>query len=360
MEKSRFTSPRAGTGDSPRPGILRRMILAGIDEAGYGPVLGPLVVGCCAFEISKLEAEELSPEAADDPFAALPCIWKRLRRHVSRSRSKDGRKLQINDSKVVYAPSAGLKELERSVLALAASAEVWDDDCDGLSSLLARVSTDAKDLPGYAWYQQGEDERFPICQEALSIRLLAKGLRQEMSQRKAYCRHLSVRVLFERQLNRMFDLMRNKAEALFCVSATHLDYLLRTFGQQELVIMCDRLGGRAYYGPALRLMFDDWSLEILAETDGVSDYALVKDGHRVLISFREKAEARCLSVAAASMVSKYLREAMMSRFNLWWQQHLPGLEPTAGYWADGNRFLRDIQMKRAELGVTDEQLVRSR
>ena len=34
--------------------IVRAMILAGIDEAGYGPLLGPLVVGCCAFEVEPL------------------------------------------------------------------------------------------------------------------------------------------------------------------------------------------------------------------------------------------------------------------------------------------------------------------
>jgi hypothetical protein len=60
------------------------------------------------------------------------------------------------------------------------------------------------------------------------------------------------------------------------------------------------------------------------------------------------------------MLSKYLREALMRRFNAFWQRHLPDLEPTAGYYGDGTRFLRDIKPIRKQLAIEDALLVRCR
>ena len=325
------------------------MILAGIDEAGYGPLLGPLVVGCCAFEV---------PEEALDGGGDVPCLWKRLRRAVGKKRDAKGRKIHVNDSKIVYSPAGGLKELERSVLALVGAS---GECCETLESLVGRLAPDAlAELAGYHWYAPPPGERFPLEQEAVSVRLMANAVRACMEQAQTRCVHLAARVIPERQLNAKLEQTRNKSSVLFSTAAIHLDHLLRNYGERGLVIFCDRQGGREHYGHLLRLMFEAWSLEVICESDGHSEYRLLRGGHAVRVIFREKAETKCMSVAVASMVSKYLRELLMHRFNAYWLGLMPEVQPTAGYYSDGVRFLRDIEGKRVEMGIRDEELIRMR
>ena len=230
------------------------MILAGIDEAGYGPLLGPLVVGCCAFQITDGDAN------AD----ALPCLWKRLRKLVSKNRTKNGKRLHINDSKLVYSSGMGVKELERSILAILATmqaeakASAETIVCDELDTVLACVAGHAvADLRGYPWYLPYPGERFPLEQDLTPIRLFANALRAEMTTTGTRCVHLAARVVTEKKLNELLGATHNKGSALFSTSAIHLDHLLRMYGDKGLVIFCDRQGGRAHYGQLLRLMLPE-------------------------------------------------------------------------------------------------------
>jgi ribonuclease HIII len=146
---------------------------------------------------------------------------------------------------------------------------------------------------------------------------------------------------------------------LFSLAAGHIDSLLRQFAHEGLVIVCDRQGGREHYGRLLQLMFEDWQLEVLLETEARSDYKLVhRDGRAARILFATKSESTSMATAVASMLCKYLREAMMHRFNRFWKMHLPEVSPTAGYYTDGLRFLDDIRARREAIGIDEARLVR--
>ena len=81
---------------------------------------------------------------------------------------------------------------------------------------------------------------------------------------------------------------------------------------------------------------------------------------RARVRFVCGAEGECLTVAVASMVSKYLREILMMRLNRWFLDRLPGLRPTAGYPVDAARFLTETAELRAREGVRDADLIRAR
>jgi ribonuclease HII len=77
-----------------------------------------------------------------------------------------------------------------------------------------------------------------------------------------------------------------------------------------------------------------------------------------MVRFVEKGESHHLPVALASIYSKYLRELVMRCFNRYWATHVAGLRPTGGYYADGQRFLADIEPALRAQNVERERLVR--
>ncbi len=80
-------------------------LVIGVDEAGYGPNLGPLCIGLSAWEVSS-EEQDLS---------------QLLEPVVSSKPAKD--RVAVADSKQLYKPGGGLETLELGVLGMLVGAK---------------------------------------------------------------------------------------------------------------------------------------------------------------------------------------------------------------------------------------------
>jgi ribonuclease HII len=88
--------------------------------------------------------------------------------------------------------------------------------------------------------------------------------------------------------------------------------------------------------------FPDRELRIIEETPQRSAYKLNHNGTSWTFDFAVEADQHRLPVALASMTAKYVREVLMTQFNAYWRQDAPQVAPTAGYYTDAKRFLKEI------------------
>jgi hypothetical protein len=112
-------------------------IVAGMDEAGYGPLLGPLVVCCWAIEVRDADSD-----ATD--------LWSRLATAVCRRPNDKKGRIAIDDSKTLKgskdAAAHPLRHLERGALAALGAMLAGEGGVpipESEDALLQRVSLDA-------------------------------------------------------------------------------------------------------------------------------------------------------------------------------------------------------------------------
>ena len=139
-----------------------------------------------------------------------------------------------------------------------------------------------------------------------------------------------------------------------------LQQCLRLPGDDQLEITVDKHGGRNQYSAVLQHAFAEGM--VLAREEGAdrSMYEVVGLGRPVRVTFMPRADGTAFCVALASMVCKYLREVLMGEFNRFWLEKVPGLEPTAGYPGDSQRFFEAIEPVLATLGIARERVWRER
>ena len=331
------------------------MLYCGIDEAGLGPILGPLVTSAVAFRVT---------DAAPGDEVNL---WERLREAVAEKPGRKESRIAIGDSKKLFKRkiARGLAPLERGVLGSLLVKVSADTAPAGLpatlADLLASVSPGAIEFARtYPWYQ---DCQLPLPHhaDATGLELSANALRVAMRQQGIELLLMRAEPIFTREFNRRIDVTDNKAAVTTELTTRRILDLYTTLPFPHLNIVVDRQGGRTHYREILQRVFDGCQMKIHGESEERSAYTLTTTENRIVdITFRTKAENHSLPVALASMLSKYLRELFMELFNKFWSARIDGLAPTAGYYTDGRRFLKDIADDIATLDLPKELYLRSR
>ena len=320
------------------------MWIAGIDEAGLGPVLGPLVVSAAAMSVP----DELAGQS----------LWDLLAPAVCRKPSRRLAQVAIGDSKKLYSrkSKAGLTHLERAVLGMLAAER---RTATSLDDLLAVVAPDAAaSMARYPWYA-GSSLALPQRISATDVAFAGNSLAAALERRGITLATIRCEAVLVEEFNRIVQAARNKSTAAFDVTCRLLAYLRRKF-TGRLQVHVDRQGGRKRYLPALERIFPDARMKILDEGDSSSGYSLIADGSRMDVFFTVGAEQQHLPVALASMVSKYLRELFMTLFNRFWQEKVRDVAPTAGYYTDGRRFFEEIQPAMRQMAVETHLVYRCR
>ncbi|MFM7975414.1 MAG: hypothetical protein ACKO8U_10110 [Pirellula sp.] len=316
-----------------------RLVL-GVDEAGYGPNMGPLVIGVSAWLVESdfdiLQGlEPLEPELLAAP-------WNLQSDHVP-----------FGDSKKIYQPSKGLTGLSIAVRffeSILSSKPTADKPWFVLENLAQQDIQRVEALPWYDRSFAGShlDREDLLTQSAL---LFAQ---EKLAKLGIKLVDFRLRVLDEAYFNQAVESLGNKSDVLGQSSlnlAWHvLECTLRSYPCEAIEIYCDRQGGRKKYAGLLAHTFQvshpqDSVPFITAsvETSQVSCYAMRYRDVPTTVRFQVEGDS-LFPPAASSIVAKWTRENLMARMNRYWQNVVgSSLKPTAGYAVDAARFAQDIK-----------------
>jgi len=319
------------------------LVYAGIDEAGYGPMLGPLCVGLAVVESDTWTDGE-----------QIPNLWEVCRGVFCRKASEASTdRIPVDDSKALKLSNQTktkdpLTYLERGVLSClrASGHDAIRSDEELASAMGVRTS-------GLSWYE-GEAVSLPVGTTAEHIELL--GVRAGSAMRELGLRFGAARCSCadERVFNELLAQTGSKASASFCLVGRLIIHLIESYEDREgteIRLVIDRQGARSAYAPALSSILKTADIRIIEQSERASVYECrTNSGNRLRVMFRSKAEAEHFPVALASMSAKFMRELMMRRFNRYWCGRMAELKPTAGYVTDARRWLEEIgQIGRAHV-----------
>jgi hypothetical protein len=360
-------------------------ILIGMDEAGYGPHLGPLVVAATAWEVAdehwgaplrqcRQKTKSRSTTATSDTAVATkPRVTKKkkitadavdlysvLRKVVAKTAHE--RRVPIADSKILYQPGNGLRHLERGLHAVLLSMQ---QTLSCWSSIVNYCGADPDSHHRAACWPVGFDCPLPVDAAAEELSRLADRFSKVCQAAEARPLFIRARLICPAQFNELVDHYGNKASALSHVTVGLLREVIDSLPPYTLplppltYVVCDKHGGRNFYTSLLQHHFSEHWITPVFESHLESHYEWGEPDQSTRVVFRVNGET-FLPTALASMTAKYLRELSMRAFNEFWRAHVAELKPTAGYYRDAWRFKKEIAAKQQELAIDDHFIWRNR
>lgn len=341
--------------------------IVGVDESGYGPNLGPLVI------TATIWSRKQRYEPADlwqwlSPMVSSLDGNRPVSHQRSISRNEVKSDLIVDDSKEVYASGRGWDRLNRAV-----NCFIW---MAGRANHLLSVQNEKSDMINSRsiWeavnlYESLDDTNRPwttLPARAVFTDHTDHGQREVLRQLQVCFQDAQLElpefwcdIIHPERFNALLKQSDNKATVLSRRSLGLIRHALESTQSREVLVLCDKHGGRRYYMELLQQTFHDMDVSCEEELPNCSRYTMRSSEARWKIEFQKHAEHH-FPVALASMLAKYVRELFMKQFNTYWRSKFPDLRATAGYPADAKRFWDQIQPLVKEFGIDKDQLWRRR
>ena len=319
---------------------MEKKLLIGVDEAGYGPSMGPLTICATAWRVpSSFDACEMTT-LLEPEFLAKPI--KSNSSHVP-----------IGDSKKIHREALAVEGLILGARFLCFEIDgtipsEWD------SNIAAFARQDWERLASIPWYAKRQSTHFAALDKTIVDHCdYFHAASAKLKMHSIALAGIRMRVIDEVEFNRQLDRTGNKSTLLSEASLALVRQAISEFARdgEDIEVYCDKHGGRNRYQALLTLTFDDAWFAIDIESRARSRYTTNWDGHSMQIQFKVDGDSIFPS-AAASIIAKWTREELMDRLNRFWEIEVAGdIAPTAGYYVDALRFAQQIGESALKLGL---------